>query len=87
MHPIHPYIFCTTSRDFSTRIYDLSLQPTQEHEVSNPHWPPDNTPSFSGAPHGLQMTESEGTGMGRCVAVLAGGRAGGHLAAVLCAVG
>ena len=33
------------------------------------------------------MSESEGTGMGRCVAVLAGGRAGGHLAAVLCAVG
>lgn len=32
------------------------------------------------------MTEREGTGIGRCVAVLAGGRAGGHLAAVLCAV-
>jgi len=51
------------------------------------HWPPGTGPSLAGAAHGLHMTEPEGTGFGRCVAVLAGGRSGGHMAAVLGAVG
>lgn len=54
---------------------------------NNPHWPPGTKPSLAGAAHGLHMTEPEGTGCGRCVAVLSGGRSGGHLAAVLGAVG
>lgn len=35
----------------------------------------------------MHMTESEGYHMGRCVAVLVGGRSGGHMGAVLGAVG
>jgi hypothetical protein len=84
VHPIHPYLFCSTSRDFTTRIYDLLLEPRQV--PNNPHWPPGTGPSLAGAAHGLHMTEHEGEGMGRCVAVLSGGRSGGHLAAVLGAV-
>ena len=85
VHPIHPYLFCSTSRDFTTRIYDLLLEPQQA--PNNPPWPPGTVPSLAGAAHGLHMTEPEGEGIGRCVAVLSGGRSGGHLAAVLGAVG
>ncbi|KDQ63385.1 hypothetical protein JAAARDRAFT_169149 [Jaapia argillacea MUCL 33604] len=83
VHPTHPYIFCTTSRDFTTRIYDITLKPCQK--PSNPHWPPNpsTVPSRAGAAYGLHGTESEGEGVGRCVAVLCGGRSGGHQAAVL----
>jgi polycomb protein EED len=84
VHPVHPYLFCSTSRDFTTRIYDLLLEPQQA--PNNPHWPPGSGPSLAGAAHGLHMTEPEGEGIGRCVAVLSGGRSGGHLAAVLGAV-
>ncbi|KZT30641.1 WD40 repeat-like protein [Neolentinus lepideus HHB14362 ss-1] len=83
VHPVHPYIFCTTSRDFTTRIYDLTQAPAQY--PTNPHWPPSKEPSLAGAAYGLQMSEPEGQGIGRCVAVLAGGRSGGHMAAVLSA--
>ena len=54
---------------------------------NNPHWPPSTVPSLGGAPHGLQSSESEGVGTGRCVAILCGGPSGGHNAAVLNAVG
>jgi polycomb protein EED len=84
VHPIHPYLFCSTSRDFTTRIYDLLLPP--QEKPNNPHWPPGTEASLAGAAHGLHMTEPEGIGVGRCVAVLSGGRSGGHLAAVLGAV-
>lgn len=63
----------------------MTLTPTQT--PNNPHWPPTTTPSLAGAAHGLHMTETEGSGVGRCVAVLMGGRSGGHQAAVLSAVG
>lgn len=83
VHPTYPYIFCTTSRDFTTRIYDLTLTPRQT--PNNPLWPPGNKPSRGGAPAGLHSSEPEGRvdGVGRCVAILAGGRSGGHQAAVL----
>jgi len=83
VHPIYPYIFCTTSRDFTTRIYDLTLPPRQT--PNNPHWPPGTRPSRGGAPAGMHSSEPEGytNGVGRCVAILAGGRSGGHQAAVL----
>ena len=84
MHPISSHLFCTTSRDFSTRIYDLTLKPQQE--PNNQHWLPGTQPSRAGPAHGLHMTEAEGSGLGRCVAVLMGGRSGGHQAAVLGAV-
>ncbi|KII93926.1 hypothetical protein PLICRDRAFT_409781 [Plicaturopsis crispa FD-325 SS-3] len=82
-HPVFPYILCTTSRDFTARIYDLTLAPTQE--PNNPHWTNKNVPSLGGAAHGLQMSEPEGlpNTIGRCVSVLVGGRSGGHQAAVL----
>jgi hypothetical protein len=84
VHPTHPYIFCTTSKDQTTRIYDLTLPPVQF--PNNPHWPPGTAPSLAGPAHGLQMTDGEGDGIGRCVAVLCGSKSGGHLDAVLAAV-
>ncbi|KZT02634.1 WD40 repeat-like protein [Laetiporus sulphureus 93-53] len=81
VQPLHPYLFCTTSKDFSTRIYDLTLSPIQV--PNNPHWPPGKSPSLAGPAHGLHMTEPEGQGVGRCVVVLVGGLAGGHRGAVL----
>ena len=84
VHPSYPQVVCTTSNDFSSRIYDLALTPAEK--PNNPHWPPLNTPSLAGAAHGLQTTEIEGIGIGRCVLVLMGGRSGGHRAAVLGAV-
>ncbi|OJA16264.1 hypothetical protein AZE42_00148 [Rhizopogon vesiculosus] len=83
VHPKYPYLLCTTSRDFTTRIYDLTMSPRQHSD--NPHWPPCKAPSLGGAPHGLQASEPEGMGIGRCVAVLCGGPSGGHDAAVLSA--
>lgn len=83
VHPHHPYIFCTTSRDFTTRVYDLTLTPIQT--PNNPHWLPNTTPSLAGPAHGLHSSEPEGEGIGRCVAVLVGGRSGGHKGAVFCA--
>ncbi|TFY72867.1 hypothetical protein EVG20_g126 [Dentipellis fragilis] len=81
-HPRHPYLFCTTSRDRTTRIYDLTRTPIQKPK--NPPWSHrDPAPSLAGAAHGLHTTEPEGRGIGRCVAVLVGGRSGGHQAAVL----
>ncbi|KAH9950406.1 hypothetical protein B0H21DRAFT_723297 [Amylocystis lapponica] len=70
----HLDIAITSVADFTTRIYDLTLPPLQK--PNNPHWPP---------AHGLQMSESEGDGIGRCVVVLVGGRSGGHKGAVFCA--
>ncbi|EPT03858.1 hypothetical protein FOMPIDRAFT_1157736 [Fomitopsis schrenkii] len=83
VHPTWPYLFCTTSRDFTSRIYDLSCTPVQR--PNNPPWPPSKKPSLAGPAFGLQMTESEGNGIGQCVAVLVGGRSGGHRGAVFCA--
>ncbi|KAI0669808.1 WD40-repeat-containing domain protein [Trametes maxima] len=82
VHPAQPNLFCTTSRDFTTRIYDLALEPVQV--PNNPHWLPLLEPSLAGPAHGLHMCEPEGEGIGQCVAVLVGGRSGGHKAAVKC---
>ncbi len=86
VHPKLPHLFCTTSRDFSTRVYDLTLKPKQR--PSNPPWPPNKLPSLAGPAHGLDMTQPEGPvdGIGRCVLVLMGGRSGGHQGEVLGAV-
>ncbi|CAL1695645.1 unnamed protein product [Somion occarium] len=81
VHPYHPYIFCTTSKDQTTRIYDLSLPARQK--PNNIHWPPSEAPSLAGPAFGLQLSEREGDGCGCCVGVLVGGRSGGHEAAVL----
>ncbi|KAG8219761.1 WD40-repeat-containing domain protein [Butyriboletus roseoflavus] len=81
VHPSFPYLFCTCSRDFSARLYDLTMTPRDS--PNNPHWPPSTSSSLGGAPHGLQSSEPEGVGIGRCVAVLCGGPSGGHNAAVL----
>jgi len=84
IHPTHPYLFCTTSKDFTTRIYDLTLTP--QLAPTNPPWPPSTLPSLAGAAHGLHITGEEGEGMGRCIAILCGGKSGGHQDAVLNAV-
>ncbi|KAF9535413.1 hypothetical protein CPB83DRAFT_753678 [Crepidotus variabilis] len=98
VHPTTPNLFCTTSRDNTTRVYDLVLevlQPTEtpngkrirtsKTKIYNAHWPPSTKPSFAGAAHGLRLVrhEAEGSGIGRCIVVLMGGRSGGHHAAVL----
>ncbi|KAF8922615.1 WD40-repeat-containing domain protein [Mucidula mucida] len=84
-HPIYPQIFCSTSRDFTTRIYRLDREPKQKPK--NPPWPPSRRPSMAGPAHGLDMTEGEGFpkkgGLGRCICVLVGGQAGGHNGDVL----
>ncbi|KAI0655167.1 WD40 repeat-like protein [Cubamyces menziesii] len=82
VHPIQPHLFCTSSRDFTVRIYDVTLQPVQV--PNNPHWPPLSQPSLAGPAHGLHMCEPEGEGIGQCVAVFVGGRSGGHKGGVLC---
>ncbi|KAL1748454.1 hypothetical protein HDZ31DRAFT_29369 [Schizophyllum fasciatum] len=83
VRPDNPHTFCTTSRDFTARIYDLSLRPQQE--PANVHWPPYQDPSRAGPAFGLHMTDNEGPahGIGRCVAVTGAQRGGGHQAAVL----
>ncbi|KDR84928.1 hypothetical protein GALMADRAFT_233399 [Galerina marginata CBS 339.88] len=99
VHPTQPNLFCTTSRDFTTRIYDLLLsasltgddeepiktKKSKAGSVPNPHWPPGKHPSLAGAAHGLRLpaSEPEGRGRGRCIVVLMGGRSAGHQAAVL----
>ena len=50
------------------------------------HWLPNTVPSLAGPAHGLHMCEPEGDGIGRCVAVMVGGRSGGHRGGVLCSV-
>ncbi|KAI0048364.1 WD40 repeat-like protein [Auriscalpium vulgare] len=84
VHPIHPELICTTSRDFTARIYDLHYKPTPD-ALGNLCWLPGRGPSRAGAAHGLRAVEPEGKldDVGRCVAVFVGGRSGGHQAAVL----
>ncbi|TRM60202.1 WD40-repeat-containing domain protein [Schizophyllum amplum] len=83
IRPNYPNIFCSTSRDFTARVYDLMLRPQQE--TNNVHWPPHKEPSKAGPAFGLHMSDSEGPahGIGRCIAVTGGQRSGGHQAAVL----
>ncbi|EJF66780.1 WD40 repeat-like protein [Dichomitus squalens LYAD-421 SS1] len=84
VHPTSPELFCTTSKDFTARIYDLTLSPVQV--PNNPNWLPHTkgVGSLAGPAHGLHMCEPEGEGIGRAVAVMVGGRSGGHRGAVLC---
>ncbi|KAJ6515097.1 WD40-repeat-containing domain protein [Mycena vitilis] len=77
VHPTSPNIFATTSSDFTTRIYNLDLKVLDE-SVENPAWPPWDGPSHGSAAHGTDGSDSTGTGYGRCVQILVGGRSGGH---------
>jgi hypothetical protein len=77
-----PSYVCTTSSDQTARIYVLDDSSSPE---PNPFWLPGTGPSKGGAPHGLRPSEREVWGEGLCIAVLVGGRSGGHLAAVTCA--
>ncbi|KAJ3816006.1 hypothetical protein EV368DRAFT_29467 [Lentinula lateritia] len=80
VHPRAAHIFCTTSRDFTSRLYDLTRKP--QLKPNNPPWPPSLKPSLAGPAHGLDMSFEEGNGIGRCVLILMGGRSGGHQAEV-----
>ncbi|EGO26397.1 hypothetical protein SERLADRAFT_463426 [Serpula lacrymans var. lacrymans S7.9] len=72
---------CTTSRDFTARIYDLTQSPDQGiNHIPGSHKATDR---LYGAPHGLRMVESEGKGIGRCTVVLMGSESGGHASSVL----
>lgn len=67
-------------------MYDLTYTPRQT--PNNPPWPPAQPyePSLAGPAFGLHMSEPEGDGVGRCIAVLAGGFSGGHNGTVYKAV-
>ncbi|KIP11382.1 hypothetical protein PHLGIDRAFT_473083 [Phlebiopsis gigantea 11061_1 CR5-6] len=80
VHPSWPYMFLTTSRDLSTRLYNLQF--TARREPNNPPWPPNKGGSLAGPAFGLHSSEPEGDGAGRCVGVLVGNRSGGHQGAV-----
>ena len=54
--------------------------------VVNPSWPGSKHMAHGGPAFGLRANDGEGYGFGRCIAILAGGPAGGHQSAVLCAV-
>ncbi|KAJ7487545.1 hypothetical protein B0H11DRAFT_2013790 [Mycena galericulata] len=73
--PTSPNIFAITSADFTTRIYNLDLQ--VEHP-KNPVWPPWIGPSQASAAHATDGSDSVGSGLGRCIQILVGGRSGGH---------
>ncbi|TCD69920.1 hypothetical protein EIP91_005744 [Steccherinum ochraceum] len=79
-HPTHPYWFCATSKDMTTRMYTLEHPARQV--PNNPPWPPSKHHSHAGPAFGLMSSEPEGNGIGRCLAVFVGGRSGGHQAAV-----
>ncbi|KAF5374812.1 hypothetical protein D9758_000336 [Tetrapyrgos nigripes] len=69
------------------RFFYENIQPDWEASNSSrkPPWPSSSrsTQSLVGPAHGLDMSEGEGIGIGRCVVVLAGGLSGGHKAEVL----
>ncbi|KAF9787152.1 hypothetical protein BJ322DRAFT_1107230 [Thelephora terrestris] len=83
VHPRLPHLFCTTARDFTTRIYDLTQRARQRPH--NPIWPPRKSAPKAGAAAGIHASSPEGNGPGLCTIILAGGRSGGHQAAVMCA--
>lgn len=56
---------------------------TVSYPVNNPSWPGRTNMCQAGPAFGLRAHEGEGEGLGRCIAVLAGGQSGGHQAAVL----
>ena len=64
---------------------------TADFPINNPVWPGGsgesaNQQCLAGPAFGLRVNEGEGTGYGRCVAVLVGGSSGGHVAPVKNAV-
>ncbi|KAH9044726.1 WD40-repeat-containing domain protein [Lactarius pseudohatsudake] len=85
VHPRVPFYVCTTSSDQTARIYDLDRFPDDANPFANPFWNPGTGPSKGGAPHGLRPSERTEWGRGQCTTILAGGRSGGHFAAVTCA--
>ncbi|KAJ7103585.1 WD40-repeat-containing domain protein [Mycena belliarum] len=76
VHPTSPNIFASTSADFTTRIYDLDG--LAQKNAENPVWPPWDGPSHTSAAHGMDGLDAQGSGLGRCVQILVGGRSGGH---------
>ena len=86
VHPIDPSYILSTSHDHTARLYDVTQ--TVQLKVVNPSWPGKSVQAYGGPAFGLRSDDvgGEGEGFGRCVAVLAGGPAGGHEAPVLSAV-
>ena len=63
VHPREPHLFCSTSRDFTTRIWNIHMKAANDRTDlnSNPIWSPrESYPSRAGAPHGLRASEPEG---------------------------
>ncbi|KAF5385434.1 hypothetical protein D9757_005332 [Collybiopsis confluens] len=62
VHPFCPHIFITTSRDYTSRIYDLTRTP--QKELNNPPWPPMTVQSRAGPAFALDAPGGEGFGIG-----------------------
>ncbi|KAF8525052.1 hypothetical protein BU17DRAFT_41918 [Hysterangium stoloniferum] len=74
VHLYHPHLVYTTSRDCTSRIYDF--------RVTRESWT--GTGLVRRDAFGMLVDDSESNcALGRCVALLTGGRSGGHEAAVL----
>ena len=78
-HRTHPHLVYSTSRDFTTRIYDFRIQTGKA---------PDPFTRICKDPFGRRIDGGEEGNcvLGRCVVILTGGRSGGHEAGVLGAV-
>ncbi|KAF8584996.1 hypothetical protein K439DRAFT_1616338 [Ramaria rubella] len=76
VHHMHPHLVFTTSRDCTTRIYDLRHAPSTEPEQASQNLP-------RNAFGMLIEDDSRTCSLGKCVVILTGGRSGGHEAAVL----
>lgn len=78
VHYLQPHLVFSTSRDCTTRVYDFRIKAES---------PQDPFTKVVKDPFGRRIDNDEGDSvLGRCVAVLAGGRSGGHEASVLGAV-
>jgi hypothetical protein len=84
--PHFPHLACTTSRDYSTRFYDLSID--ARFVLPDLPRPPQGSDHFCGPPFGMPAhpkdgpgvgelpAEVEGVGKGKCIGVLWGPIAG-----------
>lgn len=86
VHPIYPQYVCSTSRDYTTRFYDLTRD--SRYMIPDPQRPVRGSDHYGGPPFGMQVRTAEvdgvgelppgieGFGFGKCVGVLWGFIAG-----------
>ncbi|EJD55348.1 hypothetical protein AURDEDRAFT_27122, partial [Auricularia subglabra TFB-10046 SS5] len=62
VHPIYPQYVCTTSRDYTTRFYDLTRD--SRYMIPDPQRPVRGSDHYGGPPFGMQVRTAEGDGVG-----------------------